>query len=44
MSEKIKQIAMRIKALREIAGTSIDELAKEFKITKETYKKYESGR
>jgi quercetin dioxygenase-like cupin family protein/DNA-binding XRE family transcriptional regulator len=43
MSEKIKQIAMRIKALREIAGTSIDELAKEFKITKETYKKYESG-
>lgn len=43
MSEKIKQIAMRIKGLREIADVSIEELAKEFKVGKDTYKKYESG-
>jgi quercetin dioxygenase-like cupin family protein len=43
MSEKLKQIAMRIKALREIAGVSVDELAKEFKVEKETYLNYESG-
>lgn len=43
MKEKIKQIAVRIKELREIAGCSIETLAAEFKVSKEEYQKYESG-
>lgn len=43
MPEKIKLIAERIKDLREIAGLSIDELAKDFNIPVETYINYESG-
>ena len=43
MSDQIKQIAARIKELREISGISIEDLAKEFKITAETYQEYESG-
>lgn len=43
MSEQIQQIAARIRELREIAGLSIDQLAAEFEISKETYEEYESG-
>lgn len=43
MSEQIKQIAERIKELREIAGISLEALAKEFHITVEEYEQYESG-
>jgi transcriptional regulator with XRE-family HTH domain len=43
MSEKIKQIAERIKALREISGISLETLAKEFSISGKQYQKYESG-
>lgn len=43
MKEQIKQIAVRIKELREIAGYSIETLAAEFKVTKEVYQQFESG-
>lgn len=43
MSEKIKQIAERMKALREISGISAAALAKEFKIPTAEYEKFESG-
>ncbi|MCX7921530.1 MAG: cupin domain-containing protein [Clostridia bacterium] len=43
MSEQIKQIAARIRELREISGVSIETLAMEFKLSKETYEEYESG-
>jgi transcriptional regulator with XRE-family HTH domain len=43
MTDDIKQIAKRIKELRDISGDSIESLAKEFKITVDEYKKYESG-
>lgn len=41
--ENIKNIAMRIKELREIAGVSQETLAHEFSIPGETYREYESG-
>jgi len=43
MSEQIRQIAARIKDLREIAGLSIETLAGELGISLETYRQYESG-
>jgi transcriptional regulator with XRE-family HTH domain len=43
MKENIKQIAQRIKALREISGMSIADLAREFKVSKSQYEKFESG-
>jgi mannose-6-phosphate isomerase-like protein (cupin superfamily)/DNA-binding XRE family transcriptional regulator len=43
MPEKIKNIASRIKELREIAGISPETLAHEFNIPGETYLEYESG-
>lgn len=43
MSEQLKQIAARIKDLREISGISIKDLAKEFNISEKTYEEYESG-
>lgn len=43
MSEQIRQIAARIKELREISGIPVETLAKEFNISAEVYKKYESG-
>jgi quercetin dioxygenase-like cupin family protein/DNA-binding XRE family transcriptional regulator len=43
MSEQIKQIAVRLKELREISGISLETLSKEFGISVETYKEYESG-
>jgi quercetin dioxygenase-like cupin family protein len=43
MSEEIKQVAARIRELREISGISVEDLANEFNIPIETYIKYESG-
>jgi len=43
MSDQIKQIAARIKDLRDIAGLSIDDLASELGVSPEEYKEFESG-
>ena len=43
MSGQIRQIAERIKELREISGISIETLAREFGISAGTYADYESG-
>ena len=43
MSDQIKQIAARIKELREISGVSVQSLAEEFNIPVETYQEYENG-
>jgi quercetin dioxygenase-like cupin family protein len=43
MQEKIKQIAARIKEMREIFGVTLETLATEFNVTKEQYQDYENG-
>jgi transcriptional regulator with XRE-family HTH domain len=43
MPEQIKQIAVRIKELREIAGLTVETLAQEFHIEPAVYRDYESG-
>ena len=43
MSDQIRQIAARIKDLREIEGISAETLSKELGVSLETYKEYESG-
>jgi len=43
MSDKIKQVAMRIKSLRELSGVSAEALAKKLKIPKTLYESYENG-
>ena len=43
MTEQIKQVASRIKELREISDISADALANELGISLELYKDYESG-
>jgi transcriptional regulator with XRE-family HTH domain len=43
MTEQIKQIAERIKGLREIYGTSLETLANELGISKDTLLEYETG-
>ncbi len=43
MPEKIRNIAARVRELREIAGISPETLALEFNIPRETYLEYESG-
>lgn len=43
MSDQIRQIAARIKDLREIAGLSVETLAGELGISAETYRQYEEG-
>ncbi len=43
MCEQIKQIGMRIKELREISGISEEDMARQFNIPLELYKKYENG-
>jgi transcriptional regulator with XRE-family HTH domain len=43
MEETIKEIAERIKGLRDIVGISIEEMAKELKISTELYQEYENG-
>jgi quercetin dioxygenase-like cupin family protein len=43
MSEKIKQIARRIKELRKISGLSVEGVTDSLKISPELYRKYENG-
>ena len=43
MSDQIKQIAIRLKELREISGESLENLAGEFNIPVNLYKEYENG-
>ena len=43
MSEQIKQIAMRIKELREIHGLSLEDLAAKLNISMEIYRAYENA-
>ncbi len=43
MTEEIKQIAARIRELREIFNVPAQELAKEFEISEELYGRYENG-
>jgi mannose-6-phosphate isomerase-like protein (cupin superfamily) len=43
MTEKIKQVATRIRALREIAGESVETLAAAFTMTPEEVRRYENG-
>jgi quercetin dioxygenase-like cupin family protein len=43
MTEKVKQIAMRIKGLREISGATAEQIARELKVPKAEYEKYENG-
>jgi transcriptional regulator with XRE-family HTH domain len=44
VSEKVKQVAVRIRSLREISGMSPEALAKKLKVTKAQYNSYESGK
>jgi transcriptional regulator with XRE-family HTH domain len=43
MSEQIKEIAARVRALREIEGLSPETLARELRIETAAYEKYETG-
>jgi quercetin dioxygenase-like cupin family protein len=43
MSEKIKQVAMRIKSLREISGLSTAEVSRKLNVPKEQLEGYEDG-
>ena len=43
MQEKIKQVASRIRELREIFGASAAELAEAFQVPEADYRQYESG-
>ncbi len=43
MSEKIRQIGQRMRDLREIAGLSTEEMARDFKVPHSQYLKYEHG-
>lgn len=43
MSEQIREIAARIRELREISGIPMADLAKEFGVSVEAYVQYESG-
>ncbi len=43
MQERIKEVAARIKELRDILGISQDQLASELRMGREQYRRYESG-
>ena len=43
MQEQIKQVASRIRELREIFGASVEELARAFQVSEADYRQYESG-
>jgi transcriptional regulator with XRE-family HTH domain len=43
MTDQLKQIASRLKELREVSGVTAESLAIELEIPLETYKEYESG-
>ena len=44
MKDDIKDIAMRIRDLRDIANISLESLAKDLNIDVGTYEEYESGK
>ncbi len=44
MSEHLKQVAMRIRELREIAGIAPEKLARDIKVKPEEYRRFESGK
>ncbi len=44
MNEEILQVAIRIKALREIEGLSTEQISKELDVSKEEYENYENGK
>lgn len=43
VTDQLKQVAMRIKELREISGLSVEDLANDLEVTPETYLEFESG-
>ena len=43
MTEQIRQIAARIKEIREISGISVETLAQKLGLDTDLYNKYESG-
>ena len=43
MLEKVKEIAGRVRELRELSDVSVREMAEYLKVSDETYRKYESG-
>lgn len=43
MQEEIRQVAARVKELRELCGFSVESIAKELDMDVEAYEKYESG-
>jgi quercetin dioxygenase-like cupin family protein len=43
MQERIKEVAARIKELRDILGLSLDDMSSHLKLSKEKYQKYENG-
>ena len=43
VSEQVRQIASRIRELREIEGVPLETLAQEFNICAENYRDFESG-
>ncbi len=43
MSDSVKQIAMRIKDLREISDYTVERMAEALSVSAEEYRKYESG-
>jgi len=43
MQEKIKEIAARIRELRELSEISVEKMAEYLQVSAETYEKYESG-
>ena len=42
-TDKLKQIAERIRAMREISGFSIEEMAEKTEVTVQQYEQYENG-
>jgi mannose-6-phosphate isomerase-like protein (cupin superfamily)/DNA-binding XRE family transcriptional regulator len=43
VQEKIRQVASRVRELREIAGVTVGELARDVKVSEEEYAAFESG-
>ncbi|SFM27548.1 helix-turn-helix domain-containing protein [Methanolobus profundi] len=43
MQEKIKEIAARVRELRDISDISVEEMAKELELPVDTYSRYENG-
>ena len=43
MQEKIKEIAARVRELRELSEISVEKMAEYLQVSPETYEKYESG-